>query len=132
MIFSEVWSAEWWTTLISLITGLVGLISAGVALFFSIKSKVSEMKTQSSATTWATIISAADSAMKSVEASGLSGADKKTMVIDAVKAALSSLNIDGSAFMDQLSSYIDNSIDFVNSMTTASTTTTTTTTTTTK
>lgn len=55
--------------------------------------------------------------MKEAEASGKSGADKKEMVMDAVKAACKSQGLDLDSFLDQLSAYIDQTITFVNSMT---------------
>lgn len=65
-------------------------------------------------------MSMADSAMKEAEASGKTGADKKQMVIDSVKAGCKSAGLDVDAFLDQLSAYIDQSISFVNSVTDAS------------
>jgi hypothetical protein len=62
------------------------------------------------------IMEMADAAMKEAEKSGKSGADKKQMVIDAVKAGCNAggVNLDG--FIDQLSAYIDDTIKFVNGM----------------
>lgn len=62
------------------------------------------------------ICSMADSAMKEAEKSGKSGADKKQMVIDSVKAACKAANIDLDAFIDQLGSYIDQCISFANDL----------------
>lgn len=109
----------WITTtqgLISLIVGLVGLISAGVSLYFGIKSKTAELKGKSKTEIWALIQNIADAAMKSAESTALAGADKKTMVIDAVKATLKASGIDGDSFMDQLSTYIDSCIAFSNGL----------------
>lgn len=58
----------------------------------------------------------ADAAMKDAQASMLSGAEKKQMVIDAVKAGCKEAGIDIDLFIDQLSDYIDQTINFVNDM----------------
>ena len=62
------------------------------------------------------ICSMADAAMKEAEKSGKSGADKKELVINSVKAACKTAGIDLDAFIDQLGSYIDQCIDFANSI----------------
>jgi hypothetical protein len=61
-------------------------------------------------------MSMADAAMKEAEQSSLKGEDKKAMVINSVKAACKSAGIDIDNFLDQLSTYIDQTIDFVNHM----------------
>ena len=61
-------------------------------------------------------MSMADAAMKEAEASSLKGADKKEMVINAVKAGCKDAGLDLDAFLDQLSTYIDQTISFVNDM----------------
>lgn len=102
---------------IALITGLVGLIGAAVGAFFAIRNWVKVTKEKSSKEIWNTIVSMADAAMKEAEASGKSGADKKQMVIDAVKAGCKAAGLDIDGFLDQLGAYIDQMIDFVNGMT---------------
>jgi hypothetical protein len=62
------------------------------------------------------IMNMADAAMKEAEASGKSGADKKQMVIDAVKAGCKAAGVNMDLFIDQLSDYIDQTIAFVNGM----------------
>ena len=59
----------------------------------------------------------ADAAIKEAEKSGKSGADKKEMVIESVKAGCKAAGVDLAAFLDQLSAYIDQTITFVNDMT---------------
>lgn len=59
----------------------------------------------------------ADAAIKEAEKSGKSGADKKEMVIESVKAGCKAAGVDLDAFLDQLSAYIDQTITFVNDMT---------------
>ena len=99
-----------------LITGLIGLVSAGVGAFFAIKNFIKLNKEKSAKEIWAMIMNMADAAMKQAEASKASGADKKKMVIEAVKAGCKSEGLNIDAFIDQLSSYIDQTISFVNDM----------------
>lgn len=60
------------------------------------------------------ICSMADAAMKEAEKSGKTGADKKQMVIDSVKAACKEAGVDLDTFIDQLGTYIDQCISFAN------------------
>ena len=111
--------ANWLTTaqgVLSLITGLIGLIGSGVGAFFAIKNFIKAAKTKSMNEIWSMIMSMADAAMKEGEASQKSGEDKKQMVLDAVKSGCKAANINIDAFIDQLSQYIDQTIDFVNKM----------------
>ena len=101
---------------ISLISSLVLLISTGVGAFFAIKGWVKAFKEKDAKEKWALIMEIADAAMKEAEKSGASGADKKTMVIDAVKAGCKAAGIDVDSFIDQLADYIDQTIAFVNDM----------------
>jgi hypothetical protein len=61
-------------------------------------------------------MSIADKAMKEAEESLKDGESKKQMVIDSVKAGCKAAGIDLNEFIDQLSDYIDETIEFVNSM----------------
>ena len=111
--------ANWLSTaqgVLSLITGLIGLIGSGVGAFFAIKNFIKAAKTKSINEIWSMIMSMADAAMKEAEASQKSGEDKKQMVLDAVKSGCKAANINIDAFIDQLSQYIDQTIDFVNKM----------------
>ena len=111
--------ANWLTTaqgVLSLITGLIGLIGSGIGAFFAIKNFIKAAKTKSMNEIWSMIMSMADAAMKEAEASQKSGEDKKQMVLDAVKSGCKAANINIDAFIDQLSQYIDQTIDFVNKM----------------
>lgn len=103
--------------ILSLITGLVGLIGTGIGAFFAIKNWIKAMKQKSSSEIWNTIASMADAAMKEAEASGKTGADKKQMVIDSVKAGCKAAGLEIDSFIDQLGAYIDQTIGFVNDMT---------------
>ena len=117
VVLAEV--ANWLTTaqgVLSLITGLIGLIGSGVGAFFAIKNFIKAAKTKSMNEIWSIIMSMADAAMKEAEASQKSGEDKKQMVLDAVKSGCKAANINIDAFIDQLSQYIDQTIDFVNKM----------------
>lgn len=111
--------ANWLSTaqgVLSLITGLIGLIGSGVGAFFAIKNFIKAAKTKSMNEIWSMIMAMADAAMKEAEASQKSGEDKKQMVLDAVKSGCKAANINIDAFIDQLSQYIDQTIDFVNKM----------------
>lgn len=99
-----------------LITGLIGLVSAGVSAFFAIKNFIKLAKEKSAKEIWAMIVNMADAAMKQAETSKASGADKKKMVIEAVKAGCKSEGLDIDAFIDQLSAYIDQCIKFHNDL----------------
>lgn len=110
---------SWITTangIITLITGLIGLIGTGVGAFFAIKNWIKALKTKNAAEIWAMIMEMADAAMKEAEASMKSGEEKKQMVIDSVKAGCRAANVDLDLFIDQLSHYIDQTISFVNGM----------------
>lgn len=114
--------ADWITTangIITLITGLAGLIGTGIGAFFAIKNFIAVTKEKSAKEIWALIMEIADAAMKEAEKSGKSGADKKEMVIEAVKAGCKAANINLDAFIDQLVAYIDQTIAFVNDMNSA-------------
>ena len=65
---------------------------------------------------WSMMMSMADAAMKEAEKSQKTGADKKKMVIESVKAGCKSAGLDISNFLDQLDAYIDQTISFVNQM----------------
>lgn len=103
--------------LVALITGLVGLIGTGVSAYFAIKNFITATKTKSVNEIWSLIQSIADSAIKEAEKTCASGADKKRMVVDAVKAGCKAAGVNIDQFIDQLSDYIDSTITFVNDMT---------------
>ena len=102
--------------ILPLITGLVGLISTGIATYFAIVNYVKELKTKKAVEIWSLIMTMADAAMKEAEASQLNGEGKKQLVIDAVKAGLLAAGLDITDFLDQLSSYIDDTIKFTKEM----------------
>ena len=110
---------DWITTangLIALITGLVGLIGTGIGAFLSIKAWIKATKEKSAKEIWGMMTQIADAAMKEAEASLKSGAEKKEMVINAVKAGCNAAGVQIDEFIDQLSDYIDQAIKFANSL----------------
>lgn len=102
--------------LIALITALLGLIGTGVSAFFAIKAFIKTLKQKNQSEVWALIMSIADAAMKDAEKSGKKGAEKKEMVISAIKASCEAAGLDITEFIDALSAYIDQTIKFVNDL----------------
>lgn len=116
--------AEWITTangIITLLTGLIGLIGTGIGAYFAVKNWITVLKTKSSQEVWSMIMSIADEAMKEMESSTLDNETKKNTVIDTVKTACKAAGINLDLFIDQLSSYIDDTIKFVRDMQNATT-----------
>ena len=110
---------EWINTangIITLITGLVGLIGTGIGAYCAVKSGIKLVKEKNANEIWKMIMEMADAAMKEAEKSCKTGADKKTMVIESVKASCKAAGINLDLFIDQLSNYIDQTISFVNKM----------------
>ena len=110
---------EWINTangIITLITGLIGLIGTGIGAYFAIKNWIKLIKEKNVNEIWKMIMEMTDAAMKEAEKSCKTGADKKKMVIDSVKAGCKSAGLDISNFLDQLDAYIDQTISFVNQM----------------
>ena len=110
---------DWITTaygLVTLIGAIIGLIGTGVGTFFSIKNWIAKTKEKTFNEKLAMLKSVADAAMKEAEASGKSGADKKTMVMNVVKESCKAAGLDIDLFINQLSDYIDNSITWFNGM----------------
>ena len=102
--------------IIALVTGLCGLVSAGIGAYFAIKNWIKVTKNKNAQEIWAMVMEMADAAMKEAERSCKTGADKKTMVIESVKASCKAAGLDVGLFIDQLSDYIDQTISFVNDM----------------
>lgn len=110
---------DWITTangIITLITGLVGLLGTGIGTYFAIKNWITVFKTKNAQEVWTLIMEMADAAMKEAEASMKDGETKKQMVMDSVKAGCKAAGVDADLFIEQLSDYIDNTIKFVNGM----------------
>lgn len=102
--------------IVTLISALVALIGTGTGVFFAIRNFIKLLKTNTKEQNWKLIMSIADAAMKTAETSGKKGADKKQMVIESVKASCKAAGIDADEFVDQLADYIDQTIDFVNTL----------------
>ena len=110
---------DWITTangIITLITGLVGLLGTGIGTYFAIKNWITVFKTKNAQEVWTLIMEMADAAMKEAEASMKDGETKKQMVMDSVKAGCKAAGVDADLFIEQLSDYIDDTIKFVNGM----------------
>ena len=108
---------DWITSaqaLIALITGLAGLISAGVTAFIAVRKVIRANKGKSLKEIWALIMKLADAAMVEVEKTELKGASKKDKAIAIVNAAAKESGIDITPFTEQLSAYIDQTVEFVN------------------
>ena len=115
--------AEWITTangIITLITGLFGLIGTGIGAYFAVKNWITVLKTKSSQEIWSMIMSIADEVMKEMEGSTFDHATRKQTVVDAVKTACKAAGVNLDPFIDQLSDYIDDTIQFVRDMQNAS------------
>ena len=110
---------DWITTangIITLITGLMGLIGTGIGAYFAVKNWITVLKTKNSNEIWSMIMEMADAAMKEAEASMKDGETKKQMVMDSVKAGCKAAGVEADLFVEQLSDYIDSTIKFVNDM----------------
>lgn len=101
---------------IAIITALAGLIGTGVSAFFAIKTLIKARKEKTLKENWEFIRTIALSAMSKAEESGKQGKEKKEMAIDAVKEACKVAGIDLDAFIDQLVAFIDQSIEFANTI----------------
>ena len=102
--------------IITLATGLCGLISAGIGAYFAVKNWIKVTKNKNAQEIWAMVMEMTDAAMKEAERSCKTGADKKKMVIESVKASCKAAGLDVDLFIDQLGDYIDQTISFVNDM----------------
>ena len=110
---------EWITTangIITLITGLIGLIGTGIGAYYAVKNWITVLKTKNSQEIWAMIMEIADAAMAEAEKTGKSGADKKQMVIETVKASCKAAGVNLDVFIEQLGNYIDDAIKFANNL----------------
>ena len=108
---------DWITSaqaLVALITGLVGLISAGVTAFVAVRKVIAANKGKSLKEIWALVMKLADAAMVEVEKTDLKGASKKDKAITIVNAAATESGLDSTPFTEQLSAYIDQTVEFVN------------------
>ena len=110
---------DWITTangLIALITALVGLIGTGISAYFTIKTLIKSRKEKTLQENWNFIMEVAKTAMSKVEQSSKSGKEKKEMVVEIVKESCKAAGINLDVFIDQLMSFIDQSISFANTI----------------
>lgn len=103
-------------SIIALVTALCGLIGTGISAFFAIRTLIKARKEKTLKENWELIKTMALSAMSKAEESGKSGADKKTMVVEAVKEGCRAAGIEIDGFIDQLVAFIDQSISFANTI----------------
>lgn len=102
-------------TLISIVSAGIGLIGTIIGGAIAIVNWVKLMKNKSTKQIWDTVAAMADSAMKEYEQSEKTGTEKKQLVIDSVKAAAKAAGLNIDDCLDQLSTYIDQCVDFANS-----------------
>lgn len=93
--------------IVALISAVVGLISAGIPLGIVIYNL---FKGKNKKEVFEILKDIATAAIVSAEASGKAGADKKTMVIEAVKAGAAAKGIDVTPFMAQLDAFIEQAV----------------------
>lgn len=98
--------------------GIITLISGGLALLATLVtlsiSLYKACKQIAKDRNWKKVMEVADAAIQAAEKSGKSGADKKTMVIEAVQASCLALGIE--VDLSQLGTYIDECIEFANKL----------------
>lgn len=99
-----------------LLTGILGLVGTCIGTYFAIKNWFSTLKEKTNKERWAILMEMADAAMTEAEASLASGEEKKQLVMDSINAAATAAGINMQEFTEQLSSYIDQTIAFVNKM----------------
>ena len=103
--------------IISLLTGLVGLISAGVTAFFAVKTFIQSFKDKKATEIWELVMALADIAMAEAEKNTELDADgKKQQVMNMAKAGLEAAGLDITDFLVRLDKYIDDTIKFTNKM----------------
>ena len=109
-------SIETMQQIVTLLTGLVGLVSAAIAAYFAIKNFIANIKNKNSQEVWALLMHVADEAMKEAEARALKGLDKKEFALSIINKSCQTAGLDISNFVGQLDSYIDDTIKFYNDM----------------
>ena len=76
--------------LIVLLTGLLGLIGTGISTYIAFKNWLATQKEKTKAEHWNLVMGIADIAMKEAERSLSSGAEKKELALNIVRASASS------------------------------------------
>lgn len=102
--------------IIAIIAALAGLISTGIGAFITIKTLIKARTEKTLQENWELIKTMAMTAMSKAEESGKAGKEKKEIVIDAVKAGCKAAGINLDSFIDQLMAFIDQSIEFANTI----------------
>lgn len=107
-------TAEGWVGIITFIIGFIGAIVALIPVSIKLVKRGKELIKNKD---WAKIKEIADTAMKTAESTGKTGAEKKEIVIVAVKAGCekAGIVIDEKLLKD-LVDYIDTTIEWVNGM----------------
>jgi hypothetical protein len=95
---------------------LLGLVGTAISTYVAVKAWLKNVKTKSSQEIWGMLMEMADAAMTEAEKTLASGADKKAMAMNTIKASAEAAGIDMSLFIGQLDTYIDQTIAFVNKM----------------
>jgi hypothetical protein len=110
---------EWLTTaeqVLSLLVGLLGVLSTTVSTFFAVKATIEKNKTKTIYEKWKIVMAMTDEAMKVAEASNKPGQEKKKIVMDMILHEANHAGIDLSLFSKQIAEYIDQTISFVREM----------------
>lgn len=116
MIFASIWPDNVYGWVI-LIAAIAGLVSTVIALIPTAITCVKVLRKLIKNKNFEAIKNIAVAAIKTAEASQASGADKKAMVIEAVKAGCREAQIDlDESLLDDLSKYIDQMIGYHNDM----------------
>ena len=115
LVLANDWSdLNTWVTLFTLIGACIGLIAGLIPVIIKL---VKAFKVIVKNKQWTEITEAIKKAITAAEASGKTGAEKKTMVIKAAQEFCKSIDVD---FTDdlakQISDFIDTTITFVNDM----------------
>ena len=93
--------------IVALISAVVGLMSTGIPLGIVVYNL---FKGKNRKEVFDILKDMASAAIVSAEASGKAGADKKTMVIEAVRAGASAKGINVDPFLTQLDAFIEQTV----------------------
>lgn len=116
VILESIWptTAEGWAGLLVFVVGFIAAIAALIPTVIKLVKKGAELMKDKN---WSKIKDIALVAMKEAEASGKKGSEKQQMVIDAVVAGCKEAEIEISEEdLKNLAKYIDETIEWFNSM----------------
>lgn len=116
VILESIWptTAEGWAGLLVFVVGFIAAIAALIPTVIKLVKKGAELMKNKN---WSKIKDIALAAMKEAEASGKKGSEKQQMVIDAVVACCKEAEIEISEEdLKNLAKYIDETIEWFNSM----------------